>query len=53
MRARIGAICAIPPARVAIKATTSEQMGFTGRREGIVAQALATVELPEEPDDAV
>jgi 2-C-methyl-D-erythritol 4-phosphate cytidylyltransferase/2-C-methyl-D-erythritol 2,4-cyclodiphosphate synthase len=52
MRARIGAICAIPPARVAIKATTSEQLGFTGRREGIVAQALATVELPEEPDDA-
>lgn len=53
MRARIGAICAISPNRVAIKATTSEQMGFTGRREGIVAQALATVELPEEPDDAV
>jgi 2-C-methyl-D-erythritol 4-phosphate cytidylyltransferase/2-C-methyl-D-erythritol 2,4-cyclodiphosphate synthase len=52
MRARIGAICAIPPGRVAIKATTSEQLGFTGRREGIVAQALATVELPEEPDDA-
>ncbi len=52
MRERIGAICGISPRRVAIKATTSEQMGFTGRKEGIVAQALATIELPEEADDA-
>lgn len=48
MRARIAAICGIGPDRVAIKATTSEQLGFTGRREGIVAQALATVEVPRE-----
>ena len=48
MRARIAAICGIGTDRVAIKATTSEQLGFTGRREGIVAQALATVEVPRE-----
>jgi 2-C-methyl-D-erythritol 4-phosphate cytidylyltransferase/2-C-methyl-D-erythritol 2,4-cyclodiphosphate synthase len=48
MRARIAGICGIGADRVAIKATTSEQLGFTGRREGIVAQALATVELPRE-----
>ena len=53
MRARIGEICGLSPHRIAVKATTSEEMGFTGRREGIVAQALATVELPREVDDAV
>lgn len=52
MRARIASICGISPARIAVKATTSEEMGFTGRREGIVAQALATVELPREAEDA-
>jgi 2-C-methyl-D-erythritol 4-phosphate cytidylyltransferase/2-C-methyl-D-erythritol 2,4-cyclodiphosphate synthase len=46
MRARIAEIAGISPARVAVKATTSEQMGFTGRREGIVAFANATIRLP-------
>lgn len=46
MRARIAAIAGIAPARVAVKATTSEQLGFTGRSEGIVAMATATVRLP-------
>ena len=46
MRARIAEIAGISPARVAIKATTSEKMGFTGRGEGIVAMATATVRLP-------
>ncbi len=46
MRARIAEIAGIPVGRVAIKATTSEKLGFTGRGEGIVAFATATMRLP-------
>lgn len=47
MRARIAEILAIPVERVSVKATTTERLGFTGRREGIAAQATATLKLPE------
>ncbi len=46
MRARIAEIAGISPERVAIKATTSEKMGFTGRGDVNVACAHATVRLP-------
>jgi len=46
MRARTAAVTGLPLQRVNIKATTTEEMGFTGRREGIMATATATVLVP-------
>lgn len=48
IRERIADILAVSPLRVSVKATTTERLGFTGRREGIAAQAVATLSLPDD-----
>jgi 2-C-methyl-D-erythritol 4-phosphate cytidylyltransferase/2-C-methyl-D-erythritol 2,4-cyclodiphosphate synthase len=46
MRARIAELLGLPLDRISVKATTTEGLGFTGRREGIAAQAVVCVEAP-------
>ena len=49
IRARVAELLRVPAARISIKATTTERLGFAGRGEGIAAQAVATIRLPEDP----
>jgi 2-C-methyl-D-erythritol 4-phosphate cytidylyltransferase/2-C-methyl-D-erythritol 2,4-cyclodiphosphate synthase len=46
MRQRLAELLDLPLDRISVKATTMEEMGFTGRREGLAAQAVCMVETP-------
>ncbi|WP_420332440.1 bifunctional 2-C-methyl-D-erythritol 4-phosphate cytidylyltransferase/2-C-methyl-D-erythritol 2,4-cyclodiphosphate synthase [Roseibium sp.] len=46
IRQNVAQICDIPASRVSVKATTSERLGFTGRKEGIATLASVTIRLP-------
>ncbi len=48
MRARLAALLLVPERGISVKATTTERLGFAGRGEGIAAQAIATIRLPED-----
>ncbi len=48
MRERIAQVLGIPSARVNVKATTEERMGFTGREEGIAAHAVCLLREAEQ-----
>ena len=48
MRARLAELLGVSIGLVSVKATTTERLGFTGRREGIAAQAAVIVLVPEE-----
>ena len=46
MRNRLAELLHLPLDRVSVKATTTEGMGFTGRQEGLLAQAIVAVDVP-------
>ena len=47
MKAHLSRVTGLPERRIGIKATTNERLGFLGRKEGIAAMAVASVEMPE------
>lgn len=49
IRTRIAELLRLPLSRVSVKATTTERLGFTGRGEGVAAQAVATLSFQESP----
>ena len=53
MKEHIAAALGLSIARVGIKATTNETMGFIGREEGIAAMAVASVDLPEPSETPI
>ena len=50
MKNRLAKICGLPMNRISIKASTSEKLGFTGRKEGLSAFATATLSLPSSQE---
>jgi len=48
MRARLAELLEVPVGRISVKATTTEKLGFTGRGEGIAAQAVVIVLVPDD-----
>ncbi|MHB8283616.1 MAG: bifunctional 2-C-methyl-D-erythritol 4-phosphate cytidylyltransferase/2-C-methyl-D-erythritol 2,4-cyclodiphosphate synthase [Caulobacteraceae bacterium] len=46
MRERLAELTGLPLDRISVKATTMEEMGFTGRREGLASQAIVAIETP-------
>ena len=44
----LSALLDLPAQRIGLKATTSERMGFTGRKEGLAASVVVTIALPDQ-----